>query len=66
MIEIKDANVEGLSLQSSGLYVEERDTSTGQEQGTTGRPCSNRKIPVLPHDLGSTVPTKKHPDGIWV
>jgi len=63
-IEIKDANVEGLSLQTSALYVEERHTPDSESVAI--RVGSNRKIPALPRELGNTVPTKKNPDGIWV
>ncbi|KAJ6219163.1 hypothetical protein RDWZM_004975 [Blomia tropicalis] len=70
VIEIKEANVEGLSLQASGLYVEEKETAKESETtnpvSISSRIGSNRKISVLPHELGSTVPTKKNPDGIWV
>lgn len=64
VIEIKEANVEGLTLQSVALFVEEKNSS-GSDQSTS-KCISNRKIPVSPQELGNTVPTKKNPDGIWV
>lgn len=64
VVEIKEANVEGLTLQSGTLFVEEKSGSSSSEQSKSSG--SNRKISVSPHELGNTVPTKKNPDGIWV